>query len=383
MGNLPYAIPSFVRLSRRLGRDQVAAQSIDGWWRFEDPLPGVLAALAQGATDAFYDVGANTGFYSVLVGRIAPSQKVRAFEPIPEIARYLRQNLAVAGLEDRISVEETALSSSSGDAEIFLPPSGHGLVESSASLLSDFKESIASALVVRTETMDHFNDRHAGEPVGLIKIDVEGAEHLVVKGAPAVLARHRPIVAIELLHRAEFASIGSTFSELDYRFFSMRPGFDIREQDALSYDADSWNHLLVPAEKVDQVILRLDDAARQLKTFLARVGDPADSVRLEREAADLSPELLAQQLSVEARGSDAEAREFTLRLGELSAGGAAALERIAELEAVLALRRKRPPRGQAPLEFAQAQVSRARQAARRVNRRLRGASGAHGRCGGH
>lgn len=108
MSWLPFALPSYVRLNRRLGMDQVVTASIDGWWRFEDPLPAVLAALAGETGGAFYDVGANTGFYSVLIGRLAPGRTVRAFEPVPEIVGFLEQNLAIAGLAERIAVEEVA-----------------------------------------------------------------------------------------------------------------------------------------------------------------------------------------------------------------------------------------------------------------------------------
>lgn len=364
MAALPFALPSYARLNRRLGRDHVAAQSIDGWWRFEDPLPTVLAALCADTQGAFYDVGANTGFYSVLVGRMAPTLTVRAFEPIPEIIGYLGQNLAIAGLAGRIAVEQVALSSSIGTAEVFLPPAGHGLVESSASLLSDFKETVAEVVVVATETLDAANARLGGERVGLIKIDVEGAEHLVIEGAVGVLARDRPVVAIELLQRAEFEAIEGTFADLGYRFLSMHPGFDIREQESLGYHADSWNHLLVHAADFDRVRGLLDDAAGQWDTFVADVGDPVDQAALERRAAELPATVLAEQVGIEKRACAAECTDAEAPAADLT-------QRIAALEAALANCRQRGDRLQASLELAQSQVSLARKVGRRVKRRLR------------
>jgi len=121
-----------------------------------------------------YDVGANTGFYSALVGRLSPTTVVRAFEPIPAIADFARENLAIAGLDvDRVTLEQAALSDRPGTAELFLPPEIPGRIESSASLLSDFKPTVVESVTAATETLDGANERFSGERVGLIKIDVE------------------------------------------------------------------------------------------------------------------------------------------------------------------------------------------------------------------
>lgn len=306
MITLPFGLPGYVRLNRRLGRDSIASRTLDGWWRFEEPLPVALAALAQATEGALYDVGANTGFYSVLVGRLTPQRTIRAFEPIPSIAECTRENLAIAGLGARVSLEQVALSDHRGVAELFLPPETPGRIEASASLLSDFKPTVGEVVTATTETLDEANARLGGERVGLIKVDVEGAEHLVIAGAGEVLRRDRPVVVIELLNRADFEGVQRTFEELDYRFLSLHPGFELREQQALRFFLDGWNHLLLPSEEYERLCEVLADAATQMSEFLAEAGEPLDPDVVDRAAARLPVSMLVEQLRVETRASSVE-----------------------------------------------------------------------------
>jgi FkbM family methyltransferase len=257
--SLVLSVPGFVRLLRQRGRDLVATRSRDQWWEFEDPLPLTVVALLDVVDGCFYDVGANTGFYSVLVGRLRSDLTVRAFEPVPEIAAHFAQNMAVNDLP--IVAEQVALSDRDGTAQLFLPPDTHGLIESSASLNGSFKEEVAISIEVRCERLDTAVERLGDSRVGFVKIDVEGAEELVLAGATACLQRDRPLVAVELLPRARFDMIAALLEDHDYRLLSLRPGLVVEQEDIPRFIDDSWNQLLVPAERIDDVIRRLDKAA--------------------------------------------------------------------------------------------------------------------------
>lgn len=184
-----------------------------------------------------------------------------------------------------------------------------------------------------------------------------------------MLARDRPVIAIEVLPRAQFDVIGSAFADLDYRLLTLHPGFDIREAHELTFHLDAWNQLLVPAEDLDRVRAVLAHAADQLAAFLAVVGEPMDPVALEQEAAALPSAILAEQFHVEVRASAAEARDSASDLAR----------RVAALDASLAHCRQRAQGLQEALELAQSQASPVRKAARRVKRRLRPTSPAPGR----
>ena len=73
------------------------------------------------------DVGANTGFYSLLAARIRPDVQIVAVEPYPPIVRLLERNIALNGFTARIEVVRKALGDSTGIAELFVPSAAHGL----------------------------------------------------------------------------------------------------------------------------------------------------------------------------------------------------------------------------------------------------------------
>ena len=144
----------------------------------------------------FFDVGANFGYYSLLVsdfsGRTA---EVYAFEPFAPNHRLLNRNKALNGLE-RLRTFKLALSDRDGEVEFLLPKEdnlGHGRI------LADEKLATPERSVERvaTTTLDVFVARHAVEKIDFIKVDIEGAEMLFLAGAAETLRRLRPALMIE------------------------------------------------------------------------------------------------------------------------------------------------------------------------------------------
>ncbi len=257
------ADPGLVRMLETDPPDQVAIQIRNGWWTFEDPLPLTIAALAESDNRAFYDVGGNTGFYSLLVGRVCPDKPTTCFEPVPRIAELARRNLAAQGLD--IEVVELGLSDSDGSALMHFPPEDHGLVETSATLNPAFfrgLQPVARTETVATSTLDHFNASQGSQRVGLIKIDVEGHEGSVIAGARGVARRDRPIIAVELLPGTDSNRISEFCHELAYRILAVRPGLVIQEEPSVGYIPDSPNQLLVPNEVLGPTVHLLEETGR-------------------------------------------------------------------------------------------------------------------------
>lgn len=339
-------LPGYVRLLRRGGRDLVATRAERAWWEFEDPLPLAVAALCDLTEGAFYDVGANTGFYSVLVGRLRPDLVVRAFEPAPDIAALCRENLDLNGVA--VDLRPVALSDRDESAQLFFPPDDHGLIESSASLDQTFKESVTHSIEVECRRLDGVNAELGGERIGLVKIDVEGAEQRVLDGARVTAGRDRPLIAVELLPRADFRALDTWVADLGYVLVSLRAGLDHRVEPAAGFLPDSWNQLLVPAERLDSVRGVLDEARGALADHDA--GTPStttpveqlllDQVRLERRAADAELEA-ASAVAAAAEHREAEARadrdalrtSLTTELDALRAALDTAERRVDELQA--------------------------------------------------
>jgi FkbM family methyltransferase len=166
-----------------------------------DAEPEVQEALAEllkpGQT--VYDVGANIGFFTILCSRlVGPSGRVYAFEPIPRNLATLKRNIALNGLTN-VVVVEMALSSSSGTAEMFVSPwsAFHSLNVEGASK-QDNHGPDAGEIVVQTVTLDEFVRDDGVHAPDLVKIDVEGAELIVLAGMRETLRTLKPLVLCEL-----------------------------------------------------------------------------------------------------------------------------------------------------------------------------------------
>jgi FkbM family methyltransferase len=144
------------------------------------------------------DIGANFGFYAVSFARaLARCARIIAFEPFPSTFRRLCANIALNGLDDVIQAHPLALSDRVGRARMWSRPDNSG----ASAVLDEGSTSVPAT------TLDTFS-RDAGlERLDFVKVDVEGHEEAVLRGASDVLARFRPVLLVEIdppkLHRAQ------------------------------------------------------------------------------------------------------------------------------------------------------------------------------------
>jgi FkbM family methyltransferase len=154
------------------------------------------------------DVGANRGVYAIAMARHA--RGVLAVEPNPELARFLRR-----ALPRRCTVLCCALSDESGVAALRIPLIA-GQEETYLASLHHEGEGPARVVEVPLKRLDDCVDG----PVGLIKIDVEGHELAVLRGADRVLREYGPNLLIEAEERhrpGAVASITSFLADYGYR----------------------------------------------------------------------------------------------------------------------------------------------------------------------
>ena len=161
------------------GRDQVVnAVNDNGWRGYEPPLPTVIAKICKGWNPVFIDVGANTGYYSLLAA-VTGASRVYAFEPVPSIFQIFKSNIAESALDEKITTYDTGIGETEGSFTLYLPLDGHGLIETSASLNKDFRAQHSAQMEVAVTTLDAFGQAEeaglAGQQV-LMKIDVETLE---------------------------------------------------------------------------------------------------------------------------------------------------------------------------------------------------------------
>lgn len=151
---------------------------------------------------AFYDVGANVGYYTRLVLQELNPSHVVAFEPMSENLDLLRSNVALGGFADRVTVLPLALSDREGSETLQIDDiMGGSAVLNSVSGGEAAEPRKRLGLKPKTESVEVrtldglLADRSLPAP-GLIKIDTEGAEAQVLAGAVQTLKTHRPRLAI-------------------------------------------------------------------------------------------------------------------------------------------------------------------------------------------
>lgn len=150
--------------------------------------------------DVFVDVGANVGYFSLLASQIC--SKVFSFEPNPECLAQLRKNIELNKIKN-IDVRPIGAADKPGLAEFHVDASNIGC--------GSLREVSGEKFSIQLDTLDA---QLAEQPIRLIKIDIEGAEVLALKGAASILSRsNAPDVICEISEHG-LMQLGSSKEEL-------------------------------------------------------------------------------------------------------------------------------------------------------------------------
>ncbi len=170
--------------------DRVYAQAISQAGGFEPGLVKAIKALAQGSKVAL-DVGANIGCTTLLLSSI--SQKVFSFEPAQSTFGLLLHNTRDC---ENVSLHNIALGDTPSHARIRFAPDNR-----SGGFISDTASSKGHAIEdVIVKTLDQFVTENDLSDIDFIKIDTEGYEGHVLRGAADTLQRFKPNVLGEVNH---------------------------------------------------------------------------------------------------------------------------------------------------------------------------------------
>jgi|GEM_PF-465048 len=156
---------------------------LDGYWEIW-VTEAIVSLVRPGMVVA--DVGANLGYFTlVMADLVGPSGRVHAFEPNPAMLRHLTRNVQVNGFAAHTRVHDLALAESAGAVLFTVPKNspGGGTLQTSALVAgqSGLGETTFQVVTARL-------DSHAEwMQIELMKVDVEGAEELVWRGAKGLL----------------------------------------------------------------------------------------------------------------------------------------------------------------------------------------------------
>ena len=163
-----------------------------------------LLQLVLRPSDVFVDVGANEGYFSVLAATLVGDGRVHSIEPQSRLQAVLKENIRLNACSSVI-VHPVALADCPGKVQLFLRPSTN---TGGSGLYRVGKIGLAREKVAAT-TLDLLFQQNGIERVRLLKIDCEGAEHIVVTGGEGVL-RNRLVEFIAMEYHPTIGQDGRT-----------------------------------------------------------------------------------------------------------------------------------------------------------------------------
>lgn len=171
---------------------------------------------------AVIDVGAHIGQYTLLAA--GNGCTVHSFEPEPRTFAILSRNVAQNGLTS-VFLNQCALSETAHFARLF-PASSDNI---GATSLIPNKYSSAVSTSISCVALDEYLADHSSPVVSLIKIDVEGAELSVLRGARVTLSRYHPHLIVEFCEHMQAAAghsceeIADLLRSFGYRLWRVNP----------------------------------------------------------------------------------------------------------------------------------------------------------------
>jgi FkbM family methyltransferase len=191
--------------------------------RFARPALAPVLDAALAPAGVFADVGANLGLYTLWGARLDGTRGcVHAFEPVPEVRRCLERNVALNGFR-QVRVVAAGLSAETGRLTLYRMLGSSGVT-------SRYLEQRGEPVKADVTTLDaEFADATAGPD--LAKINVEGMELEVLRGARRLLTGHKPPLVVFESSDFHFRSAGTSYREVQeflaasggYEVFALRP----------------------------------------------------------------------------------------------------------------------------------------------------------------
>ena len=140
------------------------------------------------------DVGSNLGEFAIYCARLG-AKRVYAFEPVTETFKILKKQIKINNLKGRVIPIKMALGNKNETSKI------------NFNMLGDLRANIdgsgSKSEAIKIIRLDYFCKKEEINKVDFIKIDVEGYEENVLKGAIKIIKRDKPILSFSAYHKPE------------------------------------------------------------------------------------------------------------------------------------------------------------------------------------
>ena len=202
-----------------------------GWNGYEGETFSYLASTIA-SFDLLVDVGANTGYLAIVAAKLNPRLKVIAVEAAPSTFSYLCQNVEANGLTDRVRCVNVAAGAESGRAAFGLAEfDGVVAVESALLRVGNKQAAFSNVIDVNVNRLDDIITEDLSNVAVLLKIDVEGFEPEVLRGAERLLVSVHPTVLFELLPGGPRQELLALFDRVVYDLYRITEDGPVPDDD--------------------------------------------------------------------------------------------------------------------------------------------------------
>lgn len=194
-------------------------------------------------SDVIFDIGAYTGIYCLIASKANPMARIHAFEPNPLLFDALKKNIKLNRSIKKYTLNNLALSNYTGKMTLY---KNHDYFTSQFSLIHKINN--AEKINVLTVSIDTYASHTNLNKIDLMKIDVEGAESIVLNGGSKAIKKWKPIILMEALTSIDLSNQAQILKQMGYAEPIQIPGNDY----------DSRNFLWTPLNyRLDQEVTLL------------------------------------------------------------------------------------------------------------------------------
>lgn len=236
------------------GSDTIANEI---YWKgisaYEPQTENIILKLLPNA-DIFFDIGANTGLYSLIAASQSPNIQVHSFEPVDSAYNLFNKSKSANNLNN-IVLSKIALSDFDGESTFNLQLNATG-VPVSSSLRQDMGDQKNKLIIkVETQMLDTYVEVNGITKIDFMKIDTEGTEDKVLRGAKNVLEKFRPVFVCEVLAYTNIEEkLISIMNGRSYNYYFLQDNLLEQVEKIVGDPYVVSNYLFVPIEKANRFL---------------------------------------------------------------------------------------------------------------------------------
>lgn len=201
-------------------------------------------------SNTIFDVGANSGIYSLISKSVNKNARVFAFEPIKENLKLLKANNAINNFD--VKINEVGVSNKNGEAKMYaLPNTVNYMTSINLNRYGD-KDVVETSIPI--VTLASVIEQNKIEKVDLIKIDVEEHEYQVLEGLGPYIKTMMPAFLIEIIGNENGKKIKELFENLNYIYFLIDEINPPRQVSSI-VDSEHHNYLICTPDLAKKINL--------------------------------------------------------------------------------------------------------------------------------